>query len=182
MSWPSFSEHIQNKASLYGSRVFLEDWGGKTRYTYREFAQVTSVMAWGFSRLGVDPGDRVAILHPNHTDFVLAYCSIIQAGGVAVPINTLYTPREISYILEDSGAQTLVTTRAFKSLLEEMQGGGGLPPWAGCLSRSRESFSCRPWRGPAEGSKGISYTYGDLGTQPLSSTHRELRAGPRGSS
>lgn len=122
MSWPSFAEHIQHKASLYGSRVFLEDWGGKTRYTYREFAESISRMAWALSRLGVGPGDRVAILHPNHTDFVLAYAAIIQAGGVAVPINTLYTQREVFYILEDSGAETLVTTHAFKSLLEEIRG------------------------------------------------------------
>lgn len=123
MSWPSFSEHLQDKASLYGPRVFLEDWEGQARYTYSQFADCTSRMAWAFSRLGVRPGDRVAILHPNHTDFVLAYASIIQAGGVAVPINTLYTAREVSYILGDSGAETLVTTRAFNALLEGIRGG-----------------------------------------------------------
>ena len=123
MSWPSFPEHVQNKASLYGPRVFLEDWEGQTRYTYSQFAESTSRMAWAFSRLGLRPGGRVAILHPNHTDFVLAYASIIQAGGVAVPVNTLYTPREVSYILEDSGAEMLLTTHAFKSLLEEIRGG-----------------------------------------------------------
>lgn len=122
MSWPSFPEHVQNKASLYGPRVFLEDWEGQTRYTYRQFAESTSRMAWAFSRLGVRPGARVAILHPNHTDFVLAYASIIQAGGVAVPVNTLYSPREVSYILEDSGAETLLTTHAFKPLLEGIRG------------------------------------------------------------
>ncbi|MEJ5375332.1 MAG: AMP-binding protein [bacterium] len=123
MSWPSFPQHMQAKASLYSSRVFLEDWKQEKRYTYGEFAEHTSRMAWAFSKLGVGPGDRVAILHPNHTDFVLAYASIIQAGGVAVPINTLYSPGEVSYILEDSGAETLLTTHGFKALLEQIPGG-----------------------------------------------------------
>lgn len=123
MKWPSFPEHLQNKASIYGPRVFLEDLSGQARYTYSQFAESVSRIAWAFSRLGLRPGGRVAILHPNHTDFVLAYTSIIQAGGAAVPINTLYTPREVSYILEDSGAEMLITTHAFKSLLEEIRGG-----------------------------------------------------------
>lgn len=119
MTWPSFSEHIQAKAKSFASRVFLQDWGQETRYTYGEFAEKAARVAWALRHLGVAPGDRVAILHPNHTDFVLAYGGIIHAGAVAVPVNPLYTAREVSYILKDSGARALITTCAFKELLAE---------------------------------------------------------------
>lgn len=123
MTWPSFGEYIQNKAHQYGQRPFIQDWRNPSCYSYKDFGVLTSKMAWGLRSLGVIPGDRVAILHPNHTDFILAYGAIVSAGAVAVPINPLYTAREVSYILADSGAKGLITTWAFKGMIEEIKDG-----------------------------------------------------------
>lgn len=125
MSWPSLSEHIQAKAESFPQRVFLEDWPEGSVYTFREFAQTVSRMAWALREKGVKAGDRVAILHPNHSDFILACGAVIHAGAVAVPVNPLYTPGEVSYILSDSAARALITTTSFWELVN--QATRGLP-------------------------------------------------------
>jgi long-chain acyl-CoA synthetase len=118
MTTPNLTEHVKRKAERYAKRLFLRDLGTDTRYTYATFDQETDRMAGGLMKLGIKRGDRVALLHPNHTDFILAYMAVIKAGGVAVPVNTAYTGREVAYILNDSGSRMVITTAAFKTLLE----------------------------------------------------------------
>jgi long-chain acyl-CoA synthetase len=121
MTTPNLTEHVKRKTQCYADRLFLRDLNTDTRYTYETFDQETDRMAGGLRKLGITRGDRVALLHPNHTDFILAYMAIIKAGGVAVPVNTGYTGREVAYILNDSGSRMVITTAAFKTLLEEVR-------------------------------------------------------------
>lgn len=121
MTWPSLPQYLKNKAAEFGARVFLCDFDTEIQYTYREFDELTDQMAGWLRGLGVEVGDRVALLHPNHSDFILAYCAIIKAGAVAVPVNPLYTSREILHILGDSGAGCLISTQAFVHTLKEVQ-------------------------------------------------------------
>jgi long-chain acyl-CoA synthetase len=86
--------------------------------TYSQVDLVTDEICSCLVDLGLTRGERVALLHPNHSDFILAYISIIKAGAAAVPINTLYTPHEIAYILQDSKARLLITTRDFEHRLK----------------------------------------------------------------
>ena len=55
------------------------------------------------------PGDRVALWVKNCPEFVPAVFGILSAGGVVVPINNFLKPAEVSYILNDSGANVLIT-------------------------------------------------------------------------
>ena len=122
MTWPSFPQYLKDKTARFGERVFICDFDTEIQYTYREFDELTDQMAGGLRGLGVKIGDRVALLHPNHTDFILAYCAIIKAGAVAVPINPLYTGREVLHILDDAEASYLISTHAFEPRLKEVQG------------------------------------------------------------
>jgi long-chain acyl-CoA synthetase len=63
--------------------------------------------------LGVEPGDRVALLMHNLPLFMEAYYGILKAGGSVVPMNPLYKAGEIEYILNDSGAKALLTFAPF---------------------------------------------------------------------
>jgi long-chain acyl-CoA synthetase len=71
---------------------------------WREVLDLAAALREG----GVEPGDRVALLAPNVTDFPRAYYAIIAAGAVVVPIHLLLTPPEIAYILRDSGAKLML--------------------------------------------------------------------------
>ena len=114
--------YLKLKTAQFGERIFLRDFGSQIRYTYQDLENVTDQLAGGLQQLGVEAGGRVALLHPNHSDFILGYFAIIKAGAVAVPINPLYTANEVLYILKDCGACCLLTTSEFEPLLQEING------------------------------------------------------------
>lgn len=121
MEWPSVAEYLTTKVLQFEDALLLKDYGSGTSYSYREFDAATNQLASGFRRLGAAPGDRIAFLHPNHTDLLLGYFGAIKAGGVAVPVNPAYTPREILHIISDSNAKILVTTERFRSSMETVR-------------------------------------------------------------
>lgn len=68
----------------------------------------------------VQSGDRVAIWLKNCPEFVPALFAILQAGGVAVPINNFLKPDEVTYILKDSGAKTIISEAGMKEGLARL--------------------------------------------------------------
>jgi len=58
--------------------------------------------------LGVQPGERVAVMLPNLPQTITAFYALLAAGAVVVMINPLYTPREISFQLNDCRATTMI--------------------------------------------------------------------------
>jgi long-chain acyl-CoA synthetase len=83
---------------------------GETEISYAALlAQSQNVAAHLQSKFGVKPGDRVALWVKNCPEFVPAVFGILAAGGVVVPINNFLKPAEVVYILNDSGANTLIT-------------------------------------------------------------------------
>lgn len=122
MKWPSVGEYLKTKVSQYDDAPLLKDYGAESSYTYRAFDAATDRLASGFRKLGAGPGDRIAFLHPNHTDLLLGYFGAVKAGGVAVPINPVYTPPEILHIIGDSGAKILVSTDRFQDHLQAVRG------------------------------------------------------------
>jgi long-chain acyl-CoA synthetase len=83
---------------------------GESEITYAAlFAQSCAVAAELTGKFGVKPGDRVALWVKNCPEFVPAVFGTLSAGGVVVPINNFLKPAEVSYIVNDSGANVLVT-------------------------------------------------------------------------
>jgi fatty-acyl-CoA synthase len=58
---------------------------------------------------GVQPGDRVACLIGNRTEYVEAFLGALRSGAIFVPLNTLATPGELVTLLADCGARVLLT-------------------------------------------------------------------------
>lgn len=76
--------------------------------TYREISDLADRFAAGLQSMGVRKGDRVAIMLPNCPQFVIAFYGALRAGAIVVPTNPLYTPREVTHQLADSGAESVV--------------------------------------------------------------------------
>jgi long-chain acyl-CoA synthetase len=112
-------EFLKIKAEIYNKKILL--FGEESPISYRAFDEITDRIAFGLEKTGVVPGDHVAVLHPNSAQTLLIYYSIIKAGGVVVPINAIYTPREIKFILNNSEANTLIMHENFSSVLEEIR-------------------------------------------------------------
>jgi long-chain acyl-CoA synthetase len=68
-------------------------------------------LAGALSRLGIQPGDRVAILALNSRQYLEVYLAVPASGRVVVPLNTRHAEPELRYALEDAGARVLITDR-----------------------------------------------------------------------
>ncbi len=88
--------------------------------TYQELDEQASRVAGGLKALGIGPGDRVAMMLPNIPDFAYSFFGIQKLGAVAVPFNTMYKGREISFILKDSGAKAIICLSNFANLINEI--------------------------------------------------------------
>jgi long-chain acyl-CoA synthetase len=70
--------------------------------------------------LGLQTGDRVAIMMPNLLQYPVALFGILRAGLTVVNVNPLYTPRELEHQLNDSGARAIVIVANFAHVLAEV--------------------------------------------------------------
>ena len=85
----------------------------KRKVSYSKLDELVSLCAGGLRALGLETGERVAILMGNSPEYIVSYFAILRAGGVVVPINTFLTSNEISYILNDSGSRILIYSAGF---------------------------------------------------------------------
>jgi amino acid adenylation domain-containing protein len=89
--------------------------------TYGELAETAAKVATILRRLGVRPGDTVAVRAPKSARVVGSFYGIMQAGAAYVPIDPLAPPERANYIIRDSGAAALVSTSAsFRELEPEL--------------------------------------------------------------
>jgi long-chain acyl-CoA synthetase len=86
--------------------------------TYAELDASVDQVAAALGSLGIRKGDRVAVMIQNIPHFAYAYFGIARAGGVAVPINVLYTADEVAHILADSEARAILVSEPFAPILE----------------------------------------------------------------
>jgi long-chain acyl-CoA synthetase len=78
-------------------------------HTYAAVAERAGRVAAGLQALGLAKGDRVATYLPNGLPLVESYFALAGLGAGAVLLNPQLTPREIGYILADSGAVGIIT-------------------------------------------------------------------------
>jgi fatty-acyl-CoA synthase len=86
---------------------------GDVRLSWSQTRERARALARALLADGVRPGDHVAVWLPNHPEWVLLWFACSMVGAVVVPINTRYKPREVSYILEQSGSRVLFMLPSF---------------------------------------------------------------------
>ena len=97
--------------SLYRARAALESFGA--RMTYEQLgAAADRVTAW-LQEAGLAKGDRVAIMAPNVMAYPAIMIGVLQAGGVVVNINPLYTARELEFQIVDASPRFLFVLENF---------------------------------------------------------------------
>lgn len=95
----------------YGPRVALESFGA--RMTYTELGAAADRVAAWLQANGFAKGDRAAIMAPNVMAYPALMLGILQAGGVVININPLYTPRELEFQIVDSRPRFLFVLENF---------------------------------------------------------------------
>ena len=98
---------LERGLKIAGDREALVFFGKKIRY--RELYRYTLNLAASLQALGVDKGEKVALLLPNCPVYPMAYYALLKIGAVVVQLNPMYTPRELELLVEDSGARIVIT-------------------------------------------------------------------------
>lgn len=89
-----------------------------TKIKYKDFNNSVNKLANALLNLGIEKGDRVAIIYPNSPEFVISYFAIIKIGAIVVPLNWGYKKREVEYILKNSGSKAILAGSRSKELLK----------------------------------------------------------------
>ncbi|HJN37739.1 MAG TPA: AMP-binding protein [Gammaproteobacteria bacterium] len=90
-----------------------------TTLTYDEFYHKARHIGAYFSKIGVKPGDRVAIMLPNVLQQPIVTLAALMQGATIVNVNPLYTPRELTHQINDSGAQHIIILENMALTLEK---------------------------------------------------------------
>lgn len=113
-SWPNLAAMFFDQARRHGDRPFL--WtkrdGAYRPITWRETAEQVEVLARGLRALGLQRGDRVALVSENRPEWVITDLAIISAGGITVPAYTTHQVEEHRYLLANSGARAAIVSTA----------------------------------------------------------------------
>jgi fatty-acyl-CoA synthase len=94
---------------------------GTTRRTYRELAARVDRLGYALQARGVQFGDRVALLLPNRVETVELILACARIGAIAVPLNFRLVPRELAFMLRDSGAKLLFWDASFQALADGLK-------------------------------------------------------------
>ena len=152
-----------------------ERWGGEPAYsdrddggawqtiTWEQTRQQASELAAGLIDLGLEPGDRVALMLPNRVEHVLADFAVMHAGGVPVTFYATLAPDQVRYVAADCGATIAVLDgpaelARWQPVLSELPGvkkvivrdAAACPPgdqyltWADLLEQGRERLAAAP--------------------------------------
>jgi acyl-CoA synthetase (AMP-forming)/AMP-acid ligase II len=101
--------HLLTKASrLHGNRLAIQY--GDQRLTYTEFNQRVGQLAEALHTLGIQRGDRAAIVQRNGPALFETIFACFRIGATAVPINVRLHPEEVAFISQDCGAKVLIAT------------------------------------------------------------------------
>ena len=79
-----------------------------TKYSYLKVKGLAERFAAALLGLGVTPGQKIVLYIPNTVQWVVTWLGVQRAGAVAVPITPIYTPHDLKYIANDSGAESIV--------------------------------------------------------------------------
>ena len=120
ISYPAVLLHqfLIDSARRYPERPAVEFYGRSL--TYRRLDELTDRFAQALLNLGVQKGDRVALMLPNLPQMVIGYFGALKAGAYAVQVNPLYVGSEIAHQLSDAGAETLLTVDQFAPKVQEV--------------------------------------------------------------
>ena len=83
---------------------------GESEFTYAALLAQSQIVARQLvKQFNVKPGDRVGLWLKNRPEFVPSFFGILNVGAAVVPINNFLKPDEVSYILQDTGIDVLIT-------------------------------------------------------------------------
>jgi acetyl-CoA synthetase len=156
--------------------MYWEDESGATAaYSFWDIQQAANRLSNALAALGVNRGDRVAIILPQRPETAIAYIAVFQMGAIALPLSHLFGPDALEYRMEHAQASvalveptTIANLWAIKERLPQLRHVIGvdvreskLLEWKALLEKASSKFTCLDTA--AEDPSLIIYTSGTTG-------------------
>src|ERR1700693_4764470 len=130
----TIAEAFQLQAEKYGVRPFLKD---KQQKTWREHSWTSlndrvKRLRGGLARIGIEPGDRIAILAENGPHWVVFDQAALGLGAVVVPLYTTSGAEETRHVIADSGSRLIGVYG--DAMVEKVRGIGEIPAVEGIIA------------------------------------------------
>ncbi len=98
---------------------------GVTR-TYRQHFEDVARAIGGLRELGVERGDRFALMMVNSPEYLVLFHAALLGGGVVNPLNLRFAPKELAYVLQDSGSKVCFVDQHFAPIIDQVKEEAGL--------------------------------------------------------
>ncbi len=160
------NDFLRRAEEVYGDRVGVVDepdqpaasWG---TLTYREMAERARAQAAGLDALGLDPGERVAIVSQNSARLLTSFWGVAGSGRVLVPVNFRLNADEVGYIVDHSGARVLLVDPELDDALSGVKAEHRLVMGTAADEElMRYGVEPRPWAADEDVTATINYTSG----------------------
>jgi len=109
LEYPEVPAHglLERASQRYPDRLACRYY--RQSLTYSQLEELARRCASGLAHLGVQPGDRVAVLLPNIPEHIVALNGVWMAGATAVALSPLMTPAEVDGLLQATDARVVIT-------------------------------------------------------------------------
>jgi len=128
-----YNERINKMVDMYSNLVGVIC--GEKEFTYQEINDISNSIVHGLYDLGLEKGDKIALLSRNCEIYRELLWAAGKGGFVLVPVNARLMPKEILYVINDSEAKILITSKEYLDVL------GGIK---GDLPKTKHFFSIDP--------------------------------------
>jgi long-chain acyl-CoA synthetase len=118
-AYHSIVDLLEQSCAKYKDRMAYHNMGAEI--SYAELDYLTRNFAAALQNMGMQPGDRIALMMPNTLQYPVALFGALRAGLTIVNTNPMYTARELRHQLVDSGAKAIVVVENFASVLESVR-------------------------------------------------------------
>ena len=110
---------LEHSAAIYPNNVALSYLGNEI--SYAQLDTLVNKAANALLKLGVQPGDRVALYLANTPQFIISLYGVLKICAIAVPINPLYKAEEVLFELNDSGVKTVIVMSRFYPIIQQIR-------------------------------------------------------------
>jgi fatty-acyl-CoA synthase len=174
----SVSDFLDRAVQVYGDRIGVVDEPDQPapslgEMTYAEIGARARRQAAKLDALGLEVGDRVAIVSHNSARLLTSFFGVSGYGRVLVPVNFRLRPDEIKYIVEHSGARVLLIDPELEDSLKEVE--AEFKYVLGDEGSLDVDAEPRPWEPDENATACINYTSGTTARpKGVQITHRNV--------
>jgi acyl-CoA synthetase (AMP-forming)/AMP-acid ligase II len=176
----SVCDFIERAAQVYADRVGVVDEPDQPaaslgELTYREVGDLARRQAARLDELGIEAGDRVAMVSHNSARLLTSFFGVSGWGRVLVPVNFRLRPNEVRYIIEHSGARMLLIDPELEESLRDVTAEHKLVLGDDKALYAAPGTEPRPWETDENATACINYTSGTTARpKGVQITHRNV--------